>query len=93
MTRISEPELIRPALWAMERNGGCISTSELIDVLSNELNPQGEDLEILDGRKDTKFSQKVRNLVSHGTLQDYARHDPIQHILCITDEGKRFLGI
>jgi len=32
------------------------------------LKPSGRDMEILDGRKDTRFSQKVRNLKSHDTL-------------------------
>ncbi|WP_181881903.1 hypothetical protein [Helicobacter sp. MIT 14-3879] len=34
------------------------------------MNPDGEDLAILKDRNDDKFSQKVRNLKSHNTLQN-----------------------
>ena len=67
MARISEPELVLPALKVIADNPG-ISTSELIDKLEEELKPTGEDLQILTSRGDNKFSQKVRNLRSHRTL-------------------------
>jgi predicted HNH restriction endonuclease len=37
--------------------------------LERLLKPEGQDAEILTGRNDTYFSQKVRNLVSHRTLE------------------------
>lgn len=78
MARISEPELVLPALKVIADNPG-ISTSELIDKLEEELQPTGEDLQILPSRGDNKFSQKVRNLRSHSTLdQDgpgYTRYE------------------
>ena len=67
MSRISETDLIPTALEVIRNNPG-IRTSELIDELARIHNPTGEDLEILDGRNDTKFSQKVRNLKSHNTI-------------------------
>lgn len=67
MTRISESELILPVLYLLSVNGD-MSTSELITSLRNLLHPSGEDLEILKGRRDDKFSQKVRNLKAHDTL-------------------------
>jgi hypothetical protein len=64
--RIRERDLIIPALRAAEaRPGGYIATADLIGVLEDEFQPEGEDAEILDGRQDSHFSQKVRNLVSH----------------------------
>jgi hypothetical protein len=45
-----------------------ITTAELIGELRAIFNPIGEDAEILHGRSDDKFSQIVRNLVSHHTL-------------------------
>ena len=39
--------------------------SELIDELIMRMRPDGHDQEILKDRKDTYFSQKVRNLRSH----------------------------
>lgn len=70
MTRTSELDLVLPALCAMLAKGGSIQTSDLIQVLIDTLHPTGEDMEILEGRSDTKFSQKVRNLKSHNTLED-----------------------
>lgn len=67
MTRISERDLILPALYVIQKQPG-ITTSELINELRNVFNPTGEDAEILHGRSDDKFSQIVRNLVSHHTL-------------------------
>lgn len=77
MSRISERELVVPALRIIAESPG-ISTTDLIKKLAAALRPTGEDLEILSGRKDTKFSQKVRNLRSHKTLDQrgpgYARY-------------------
>jgi len=67
MTEYSERDLILPALDIINRKPG-IATSDLIVELEDVLAPDGEDLIILAGRSDTKFSQKVRNLVSHHTI-------------------------
>src|SRR5688572_16362568 len=67
MTRITEPDLILPALYVIQRQPG-ITTGELIQELRAIFKPTGEDAEILHGRNDDKFSQIVRNLVSHHTL-------------------------
>ena len=67
MTRISERDLVLPALYVIQKQPG-ITTAELIDELRNIFNPTGEDAKILHGRSDDKFSQIVRNLVSHHTL-------------------------
>jgi 5-methylcytosine-specific restriction enzyme A len=66
--RISERDLILPALFCIA-DVDEISTSDLADCLRSLLKPEGEDLEILAGRNDDKFSQKVRNLRSHETLE------------------------
>lgn len=44
---------------------GSLGISELIIRLTNRLSPVGHDAEMIDGRSDNYFSQKVRNLVSH----------------------------
>jgi len=69
--RITETELILPALHLMSLNGGGITTSELIKRLREIMRPTGEDLEQLAGRADDKFSQKVRNLRAHHTFERY----------------------
>jgi len=93
--RISERELILPALFLIDLRRG-IATSDLIEELADLMHPSGEDAEILDGRSDTKFSQKVRNLVSHNTLErlGYATYQRIQQngLFQITDNGKRYLS-
>ena len=69
MDRISEQQLVLPALYLMIKSpDGIVTTSELISKLTTIMHPTGIDAEILAGRKDTYFSQKVRNLKSHDTL-------------------------
>ena len=67
MSNYSESEIAPIALEIIEKNPG-IRTSELIPKVREKMNPSGDDLTILDGRNDDKFSQKVRNLKSHNTL-------------------------
>lgn len=69
--RITETELILPSLYLMSLNGGTITTSELILKLRDIMKPGGEDLQILSGRTDDKFSQKVRNLRAHKTFERF----------------------
>lgn len=71
MQSITESELILPSLYIMYMNGGKIKMAELIPLLINVMNPTGHDAEIIENRKDTYFSQKVRNLKSHDTLQKH----------------------
>ncbi len=44
---------------------GKLTTTQLIEILTDDMQPVGKDAEIIEGRLDTYFSQKVRNLVSH----------------------------
>ena len=89
--RITETELILPSLYLMSLNNGVISTSELIQKLRDIMKPTGEDLRILAGRNDDKFSQKVRNLIAHRTFErfGYAEYDAGQ--VGITNDGKAHL--
>lgn len=94
--RISEHDLILPALWCMANYPAeWISTSALITSLRQSLRPTGEDAAILTDRRDDKFSQIVRNLASHKTLQrlgvaEYERRD--NGYWRITDAGRQLLG-
>ena len=85
--RISESELVLPSLYLMCLNKGRISTTELIERLTHLMKPQGKDAEILENRKDTYFSQKVRNLKSHDTLErdGFATYDDGEFV--ITNRG------
>lgn len=89
--RISEKELILPTLYLAVCNGGRITTSELIKQLTAMMRPSGIDAEILSGRNDTYFSQKVRNLRSHNTLvaPGYATYEDKGY--AITQLGRDFV--
>lgn len=68
--RYSESDLIIPTLnYLLIHKERGLKTSELITLLTDELEISGHDAKILTGRNDTYFSQKVRNLVSHRTLE------------------------
>lgn len=64
----SEKELVTPALVILSEHPSGLKTSELIQLLENLLEPKGHNGEIMPGRQDSYFSQKVRNLKSHDTL-------------------------
>jgi predicted HNH restriction endonuclease len=64
----TESDLIIPALQFMQQNPKGVTTSQLITHLIDILKPSGHDMEIISGRNDTYFSQKVRNLKSHDSL-------------------------
>ena len=97
-SRVRESQLAIPALQAAaERADGYISTSDLIRELEGYFDPSGEDAELIEGRQDTKFSQKVRNLVSHrGSstsifTKGYAEYDAVGEGIMITTAGRAFL--
>lgn len=94
---ISEPDLILaeerilyiPAL-IMFNEFGEMSTSELIQLLTDAFEPIGHDSEILSGRNDTYFSQKVRNISrSRKELEEYV--DYSRNHWKIKGEGIKFL--
>lgn len=95
--RIRERNVVIPALRAAAARGnGHIPTSELINELTAEFQPEGEDAEILDGRSDSKFSQIVRNIISHrdtaGSIfsRGYAVYE--NDGISVTDAGRKFLA-
>lgn len=94
MTQYSERELVLPALALLDRNQAGLTTSDLIRDLALILKPDGPDGEILAGRNDTHFSQKVRNLVSHRTLEGPGLeiYDPARQHHSITPAGRRYLA-
>ena len=94
MTQYSEPELVLPALALLERSEPGLTTTDLIRELTLVLRPDGPDGEILAGRSDTYFSQKVRNLVSHRTLlgPGLESYEPARQHHTITPAGRRYLA-
>jgi len=89
MARITEKELIAPALKLLEKHNS-LTTTDLIDKLRILLKPTGDDLKILKNRTDDAFSQKVRNLKSHnsftGNNNEFVTYS--DGIYTITDKGR-----
>lgn len=86
---VTESELVLPALWLMcQSKDGSISTTSLIRELTRIIQPIGIDAEILSGRKDTYFSQKVRNLKSHNTFERYGYAIGVNRGFRITKQGR-----
>ena len=90
-TNYTESELIIPALRFLAALTSPASTSVLIKHLEKSLRPRGHDAETIEGRQDSYFSQKVRNLKSHDSLTrlGLARHRAGEWE--ITDKGRAFL--
>lgn len=96
--RISERSILIPTLDFLDQSpDGFVATSDLIGALELMFEPEGEDAAILENRADTKFSQIVRNMVSHQKSSTniigagYAIYDERRHGLIITDKGRKFL--
>jgi len=95
--RIRERDLIIPALRAAAASGGEIHMTKLIDKLIEEFDPRGEDAKIIQGRTDSKLSQKIRNLVSHRDSKrsmfslSYATYHSELESIRITELGRKFL--
>lgn len=89
--RITENELLLPALYVIAQTGKA-NTSQVIRELSAAFGPEGEDAEILAGRRDTKFSQKVRNLMgSHYSANGMSAYTVKDKRGCfhLTERGER----
>ncbi len=96
--RISERDLIVPCLdYLDDQPDGFMTTSDLIQALELRFNPDGENAEILANRSDSRFTQIVRNIVSHRTSPTnligvgYAEYDKERRGLRITDAGRVYL--
>lgn len=84
--------LILPALYIIKCRGQT-TTSDLIAELTNLFNLFGEDTEILAGRNDTKFSQKVRNFVSYRDNNGMAIYTDFKNgIYMLTDAGENYVN-
>ena len=68
------------------------SQKHQIKKLRKEMKPNGEDTIILINRTDDKFSQKVRNLRSHKTLEKKNLATFKDNKFLITDKGLNYLS-
>jgi 5-methylcytosine-specific restriction endonuclease McrA len=95
MTYYSEPELWLPALRALAESPGGLTTSQLIADLTARMRPSGPDLAPHRNRRDSRFSQQVRNLLgSHKRLVDlgYVTSSGARGSFAITPDGRRYLS-
>ena len=92
MSNFTESELIPATLKIILNNVNGIATKDLIIELRNLMNPSGEDLEMLSNRNDDKFSQKVRNIKSHKTLENKGYAKFYDDKFFITEKGIKFLN-
>ena len=96
MTRHYEADILVPTLRGLDAHG-CMDTDARHEYLKGVLTLTDEDKEILEGRNDSRFSQIVRNQVSHrndvGNIvaDGYASYDPSLG-LCITDKGRKLIS-
>jgi hypothetical protein len=95
--RITESELLHPTLTAISELSKA-TVAQLQAKLLVACQPSGEDLEILHDRKDTKFSQKVRNfltchksLLKTGCVQKIPGKTQGEAHYVLTDAGVCFL--
>ncbi len=61
MSSFNQNNLLVPLIIVLGNNGGSAKTSELISLLESVMMPDGADLVPYSGRRDSKFSQTVRN--------------------------------
>jgi hypothetical protein len=88
----TESELIVPALKFLRKYRDGLNTSRLIRYLTRAMRPTGKDARIITGRRDTYFSQKVRNLTgSHRNLERKGLVTFEDGISKITSRGLRYL--
>ena len=91
MTNFIESDLIPFALKIIKNKPQGIETKDLLLELRELMKPDGQDLEMLNGRNDDKFSQKVRNLKSHNTLESKGFVKFFDNRFYITDKGVEYL--
>lgn len=94
--QVTESDLVGPTLRLLAASpNGQMLTSDLITELTLIFNPTGKDAQIVPGRNDTYFSQKVRNLISHRDhnfiAHGYADYDDVLGGLTITPAGQALL--
>ncbi|MCF6172792.1 MAG: HNH endonuclease [Campylobacteraceae bacterium] len=99
MARITEEQLILPALYLMDISPSrSITTTAMKENLIEIFKPSGRDNELAGTRGDTLFTQKVRNLKSHDKLENLGYATYSQKIngepsgrFTITEDGKQYL--
>jgi 5-methylcytosine-specific restriction endonuclease McrA len=61
-------------MMLLQKNGK-MTTSDILQSLRDIFHPEGHDSDIISGRKDDYFSQKIRNIKCHSSLSDYVDYN------------------
>lgn len=88
----STERIFRVPFMVILKENGDSTSEEIIDILRKQFNPDGHDAETISGRKDDYFSQKVRNIKSHSSLNDYVEYKSKKEGWCLKAEGYKFLN-
>lgn len=98
--RIKESDIYNPMMKILSKApNGFLETSDLIEKLEMVMGPTGKDAQIIVGRNDTYFSQKVRNIISHKDspsnpiYKGWVEYDSANHGLRLTTNGSAALQI
>lgn len=73
MSFYAEHEIMEVAIKVIEEYGE-LSTTELKEILNDIMQPSEDDLIINKNRADSKFDQKVRNMISHRDTNDLYKY-------------------
>jgi len=94
MKRITESQLIIPALSILSQSDEFMSSKSLKTLILKMIKPKKLDLEKLKGRNQTIISSRIDNLTSHRTLDKYVDYSKIGGTLYlrINGKGKTFLS-
>lgn len=101
-TRVRERDLVEPVLNLIASESdeyGGLDVTRIDKLLRSRIRLSDEDKQILKGRKDDRFSQVVRNLVSHRTLErtGYAEYRIMRTYqrgaYFLTPKGAVYLGV
>lgn len=94
MSSFNQNNLLIPLIIVLGNNGGAAKTSDLISLLESVMMPDGADLIPYAGRRDSKFSQTVRNSLAPERSpqllsEKYAkvRNEGGENIYELTDKG------
>lgn len=96
MARTLEADILVPTLKALATYG-TMNAAQRLEHLSTVMPLSDEDNETLEGRQDSRFSQIVRNQVSHRTMEGnivfegYATYEQGAG-LTITSKGRKLIS-
>ena len=78
MANYTQPNLLVPIIIALGKSGEPMATDELYPVLMSMLSPWGDDLKPYAGRKDSIFTQTIRNFTAPERLTEFNKTESVR---------------